>query len=278
MKVQGKNVVVFVQVGSDWVLYACATSATLEVITDVIETSVSGQGKFATFLPTKNSFTGVLEGVTSLEEAGKLSLPDLRAKQIAQEVLKLRYQRSDGTNLYTEEGSFYITSSSDVGSFDDMNLFTIQLRGTGALSEVASGSTTPVAFSYDYGSTDINTVTTPGFGSLFPSEQDFIDSVDAVFTAGDEITGSEPNTGDNVTIENFGSESDDRVRFIQMPSGEALFTKWSEEGNPFQQDQPIDSSFDPSSPNVWFKSVRDGNPIYMTYSQTIFTGAITFSR
>jgi hypothetical protein len=165
-----------------------------------------------------------------------------------------------------------------VGSFDDMNLFTIQLRGTGALSEVASGSTTPVAFSYDYGSTDINTVTTPGFGSLFPSEQDFIDSVDAVFTAGDEITGSEPNTGDNVTIENFGSESDDRVRFIQMPSGEALFTKWSEEGNPFQQDQPIDSSFDPSSPNVWFKSVRDGNPIYMTYSQTIFTGAITFSR
>lgn len=278
MKVAGKNVIIFIKVGSDWELYACATSATLNVNTDMIETSVSGQGKFATFLPTKNSFTGTLEGVTSLEESGKLSLPDLRQRQLAQNLLMLRFQRSDGTNLYTEEGSFYITSSSDVGSFDAMNLFTIQLQGTGPLSEVASGTPVAVAFNYDYGSTDINTVTVPGFGSLFPSESDFIASVDAVYTAGDELAGSEPNTGDTVTIESFGGSTSDRVKFVQMPASEAAFTKWSEEGNPFQQNQPIDQSFDFLSGNVWFKSVRDGNPIYMTYAQTIFTGAITFSR
>jgi hypothetical protein len=278
MKVQGKNVVIFIQQGTDWVLYACATSATLSVKTDLIETSVSGQGKFATFLPTKNSFTGTLEGVTSLEEAGKLSLPELRKKQLNQEILKLRYQRSDGTNLYTEEGSFYITSSDDVGSFDDMNIFTINAQGTGALSEVSSNTPAPVGFSFNYGSSEIDTVIVPGFtGAVFPTEDQFIQSVDTVFANGQELTGSEPNTGDNVKIVDFGSTGD-KVRFLQMPESEPFFTRWSEENNPFQQNQPIDQSFDFLTGNVWFRSERNGMPLYMTYPQTSFTGAIIFSR
>lgn len=137
MKVLGKNVVIFIYDGGVWKLYACAKSATLNVHTDYIETSVAGQGYFATYLPTKNSFTGTLEGVTSLQETGMLSLPDLRAKQLNHTTLLMRYQRTDQAgNLYTDEGSFFITNSSDVGSFDDMNLFSIELQGTGILTPI----------------------------------------------------------------------------------------------------------------------------------------------
>lgn len=116
------------------VTYGCALSVTLNLVTDFIETSVSGTGNFATFLPTKNSFTGTLDGLTSLEEPNMLSLADLRSKQINQELLTMEYELTDeGGNVYTEAASFYISSSSFTGSFDDMSHFSVELRGTGVL-------------------------------------------------------------------------------------------------------------------------------------------------
>lgn len=276
MKVAGKNVVVYVQEGTEWKLYACATSATLDVTTDIIETSVSGQGKFATYLPTKNSFTGTLEGVTSLEESGKLSLSDLRAKQLAHTILKLRYQRSDGTNLYTEEGSFIITNSTDVGSYDDMNQFTIQAQGTGALSEVAS-SETPVPFEYRYGWIGIDTVNS-GSGYTPLTEQDFMDSLENVFSDGAEYSGDGADLNDNVIIEDFNNTTD-KVMFLQVPKTQDVFTMWSEKNNPFQQNQPIDQEYNYGSGSVWFVSeIEEGKWTYITYVQTTFSNEITFSR
>lgn len=141
-KVLGKNSVVFINDAGVWKLYACGTSVTLDLTTDFVETSVSGQGNFATYMPSKDSFTGTLEGITSLEEFGKLSLPDLRQRQIAHELLLMRFQRTDNDgHVYTDEGHFFISRSSDVGSFDDVSKFTIELRGTGSLTQVF----TPIA-------------------------------------------------------------------------------------------------------------------------------------
>lgn len=134
-KVQGKNVLVYIDDGGTDKLYACALSASLNLETEFIETSVSGTGTFATFLPTKNSFTGSLDGVTSLEESGMLSLADLRQRQIAQTPLSMRFELTNGNgDTYTEEATFYISSSSYDGSFDSMSHFSIELRGTGILS------------------------------------------------------------------------------------------------------------------------------------------------
>lgn len=135
--VQGKNVVVFIYDGGIWKIYACAKSATLNLATDFIETSVSGTGVFATYAPTKNSFTGTLEGVTSLEMDAVLSLPDLQQRQISQQLLMMRFQRTDNDgNVYTSQASFFISNSSDTGSFDDMDLFSIELRGTGVFTQI----------------------------------------------------------------------------------------------------------------------------------------------
>jgi hypothetical protein len=102
MKVKGDNVVVYIFDGGLWKPYVCATSAELNVNTEFIETSVSGAGLWATYTPTKNSFTITLSGVVSLNETGSLGLPDLRQKQIAQETLLMRFQRTDESgNSYT---------------------------------------------------------------------------------------------------------------------------------------------------------------------------------
>lgn len=135
MQVRGINVLVLISDGVDYKPWVCARSVTLNVTTDFIETSGPGDGVFATFLPTKNSFTGSMDGIVSINTPGKFSLPELRAKQYAQTPLLMRFQRTDdGGNLYTEQAFFYIASSSDTGSFDDMNTFSIGLQGTGAIT------------------------------------------------------------------------------------------------------------------------------------------------
>lgn len=137
MKVKGDNVVCYVFDNGVWKLYVCATSAELNVNTDFIETSVSGAGLWATFKPTKNSFTLTLAGVVSLNETGMLGLPDLRQKQVAQEILLMRFQRTDQAGkVYTDEVNFFITNSTDSGSFDGVNIFNIQGQGTGAITQI----------------------------------------------------------------------------------------------------------------------------------------------
>jgi len=270
MKVAGKNVVIEIKVGDVWTLYACAKSATLNVATDFIETSVAGAGKFATYLPTKISFTGTLEGVTSLEQDGMLSLPDLRARQLTQEKLRTRFQRtSDDGKVYTDEAYFFISSSNDVGSFDDMNIFTIEMQGTGILTQYTDSYPpyVPAPFDYQFGTTDLDT-------SVPNLEVAFVASVQAVLDASGELTGTAPDHGANISISDFGS-TDYKVCWFRVPATEDPFTLWSEKGNALQQDQPIlefGTGF-----SVWTRSTLMPG-LYFTAYQTKFAGTIEFSR
>lgn len=128
----------------------------------------------------------------------------------------------------------------------------------------------PVTFYY--GETSLDTT-----GST-PTEAAYIASVDDVFTASDELTGTLANTGDNLRaafLVDVGNPY--TVKFIQVPASESNFTKWSEEGNSLQQNQAIDAVFGTGS-NVWFKTTRAGQTLYMTRAQTSFVGDIILSR
>lgn len=142
-RVRGKNVLVFIKSGTEMKLYACGRSCTLDVETEFIETSVSGSGRFSTYAPTKTSFSGTLTGVFMINKVGMLSLADLRQSQIAQTKLLMRFQRtSDKGEVYTEEASFFISRTSDEGSYDNISTFNIDLKGTGVIAAVfASGLT-----------------------------------------------------------------------------------------------------------------------------------------
>jgi len=143
MKVYGDNAVLFFYDGGVWKLYACDKTVELDVQTETIETSVTGSGKWASFEPTKHSYTGSMDGVVSLNEIGKLSLPDLRQRQYAgtKMLLRFQYTATDGT-VYTEEGNFFITGSTSTGTFNAVSVFSIKLQGTGPLTQVFTPVTT----------------------------------------------------------------------------------------------------------------------------------------
>lgn len=135
--VLGKNVRVMIYDNGGWRLYACATNCSITVSASVLETSTTGSGAWATNEYEKLSWIATLEGVVNLDEPGKLTLADLRAKQIAFEKILIHYEREDEQgNVYTDEGTALITSSSDTGDVNDRAGFTIELQGTGALTQI----------------------------------------------------------------------------------------------------------------------------------------------
>jgi hypothetical protein len=140
--IKGDNVLVYIYDNAQWKLFACARSCELSVDTEMIETSISGTGNFSTFKPTKNSYTGKIDGLVTIDESGALSLADLRQLQIAHQLLSIRYQRTDiDSNIYTDECTFYITNTSDSANFDDLNVFSVDLQGTGGITQIFTPTT-----------------------------------------------------------------------------------------------------------------------------------------
>lgn len=168
----------------------------------------------------------------------------------------------------------------------DDQAFGVLMVGTGAfcffLSKITGvtpppnvlGTFTPVEppdmFDFFYGYTALDTTGTT------PLEAAYISSVDDVFTAGTELTGGPLVHNANVQVDSFTNPSD-FVLFIQIPPTEADFDLWSEVGNALQQNQPIDPDYATGS-NVFFKDTRAGDKIYISRSQTTFTGAVVLSR
>ena len=117
-----------------------------------------------------------------------------------------------------------------------------------------------------YGFTELDTTgETPGL-------EDYIASVAGTETLPEQEEGP-------VVVEDFGNATD-KVCFMGVPAGWPAFTLWSEEGNPLQQNQPIDPDWATGS-NVWFLAENQGDAetlkdIYFTRAQTSFGGAITF--
>lgn len=136
-QVKGENFIAKINDSGTWKGYMCARSISLSLNTEFIETSVTGNGLFATYAPTKNSFTGSGDGIVTLNEPGSLTLEDLQEKQMAQEICQMQFERTDGSgNTYTQIGYFFITNSQDSGSYDGLDLFSITFQGTGRLSRV----------------------------------------------------------------------------------------------------------------------------------------------
>ena len=135
--VRGENVVVEFYDDGNWKPYACARSCSLSTVTELIETSVKGAGKFKYFTPTQNSFTGNIDGITALDVAGSLTLYKLRQYQLGHVLQRARFTRAanDGVGFYIDTVDFYITNITDISSFDNISTFTVELQGSGVLDQ-----------------------------------------------------------------------------------------------------------------------------------------------
>lgn len=138
--VLGKDVSVRIYYGG-WKFYACASSCTLTVSTSTIETSTTGSGASATFMGQKHTWSGTLDGVVNLDQ--DLTLYQLRQLQLAFTPINIQFERVDSAgNSYTTTGTALIVNSTDTGQMDSVATFSIELQGTGALTELfTSGDT-----------------------------------------------------------------------------------------------------------------------------------------
>ena len=134
--VRGDHVLVEFYQSGNWYGYACARSCSLSTNTELIETSVKGAGKFATFTPTKNSFSGHIDGITSLPGSTTVDLYKLRQYQLGHVLQRMRFVRTAGNgNVYTDNVEFFITNVTDTSSFDNISTFTVEFQGTGVLGQ-----------------------------------------------------------------------------------------------------------------------------------------------
>jgi hypothetical protein len=134
--VKGENVIVaeYNEDLESWVLYGCARTCTLKMSSEIIETSVRGQGIHRTILPSKITTTISIEGLVKLEQENLLSLGDLRERQLEQTKVLIRYERTarDGVTKYSEEVYAYVVDTEDTGPYDNMNSFTVEFACTGS--------------------------------------------------------------------------------------------------------------------------------------------------
>lgn len=142
MVVRGRNFI-FKIAGE---VIACARNVSYTSSTSMIETTTVGDGKDATFLPQKNVHSGTAEGVTFLNEAGKIALPKIRKHQLDHDLLSGTFERTDEAgNEYNETFNFYITETSDNGTAGDVANFNFnfQITGRPVVELVCFGLVTP---------------------------------------------------------------------------------------------------------------------------------------
>lgn len=271
MKIAGKDILIEIYKAGSWVGYACAISADLDVVTDLLETSERGSGYFKTFVTAKLSFTGSLTGFTSLDNGVNLSLYELRKLQLERTTLRLMYNRSAGAFNYTDEGIFWITDSQDTSPYIGFSTFSIALQGTGPLnSSPVPVTPTLIPYDYKYGWVYIDTSTSVSpnvkWAAIKSGIQTAIDN--NLYTT---ATSSDVLADIQIDYSNTGFW----VMFLVFPNSITDFNFWTELDNPFQQNVPLVDGF---APGVWSRDTIAAGKLIATEYLTAFTNPIKFSR
>lgn len=151
--VNGENVILAFYENGQWYQWACARSASININIETIDTSVSGNGRWVTNQPTRNSFSGTFEGLVSLNNSSLLTIADIESRMIAQTEMLFRFQSTaiNGT-VYTKQGYCFFTGSSHVGSFDNVSTFSVNFIVNGELTQVFTPivQPTPIMYRFEY--------------------------------------------------------------------------------------------------------------------------------
>lgn len=134
--IKGGDLVLSVYIGGFYKEMVCLTNSDFDHSTDFIDTSVTGAGNFRTVAATRDSWTMNANGVVSLQEVNKITLPELRALQVAHSNIFLDFTRTSVTGqTYRTTGYAIIIDTKDGGSYDGMDLFNISLVGNGPYTD-----------------------------------------------------------------------------------------------------------------------------------------------
>jgi len=134
--VNGKDALIEAYDGGEWKLFACVRSWSSSISSEMLETTTTGDGRFARFVPGKIGFTVTLEGLINLDTDAGLSLPYLDSCILNGVLLRLRDRKEDlAGNTYAKEFQMYLTDVTDTNSFDNVSTFNADAQGTGVITQ-----------------------------------------------------------------------------------------------------------------------------------------------
>lgn len=135
--VNGKDVILTILGPSmdDYEVIGCARSVTFDISTEFIETSISGNGKFKTFVPSMKECKGTIEGLTFIQKeiTDKVDIGALYDLIKAGTQFGVRYYETDISNTFflQKQLSCYIESITETASFDNMTTFSMNIKING---------------------------------------------------------------------------------------------------------------------------------------------------
>lgn len=119
-------------------IVACARSVTFDIQRELIETSGAGTGVFKTYKPAAIGFSGTIEGLVNIVTSGSVeginNLYDYLIDGVS--LLCTFYEVDGGTpqSFLQKDCTMYLTSLTEVASFDNIATFTATFTGTGPLT------------------------------------------------------------------------------------------------------------------------------------------------
>jgi hypothetical protein len=137
MKVRGKDVNIYVRVGSDWVVAGCATSCTLNVTADVIPTTTADSGRDRTVKGGARNAELTLSGVVTLNETSMWQYEDWMDNY--GEVLRVLFEMTDeGGSQLAYDMNALVTNVSNSAPADNYDVFDVSMVRSGAMTKVSA--------------------------------------------------------------------------------------------------------------------------------------------
>jgi predicted secreted protein len=133
--VQGKDVVLNMQYGADWLPVGCARSCSFQITNELIETSITGSGSFRTYIIGASTFSGSIEGLVFLGPKDNYDRIDMgKIYELLGGPINMRFYEKDEENelFLQKECIIFMESLSETASFDNMPTFSINFKGSGA--------------------------------------------------------------------------------------------------------------------------------------------------
>lgn len=133
-KVNGINAVL--KFDDDQFPVICARSIQFDINREMIETSVSGSGVFRTYVSGAIEWSGSCEGFVVVDPSQDAVMEVIYRTLIEGVSVLMTWYETDTTGAYylQKQGYAFISSISEISSFDNMATFTINFTGTGPIT------------------------------------------------------------------------------------------------------------------------------------------------
>ena len=132
--IQGSDCLFAVNILGDYTAVVCATSFSLSVASEFVETTTKGDGQWKAFDYNSLSYTLSLSGIVKSQDDTAATVFDLLASQTGFSEVPFRLLFTDGTNNKYVEGTCLISSTQLGASAGNLADYSVEFQGTGSFS------------------------------------------------------------------------------------------------------------------------------------------------